>query len=135
LGRLTPKLSRALLFLCGGLLWTTSGVACSVSSLDGLIAEAVTMSRQYWIASILVGALLICLEVYQKRRSIVLFLTTVALLAFHPHLTIHAFPAPSCEFMSVQASQAVLVVLVTMLAYRLIRILIAFRSAVHGTLR
>jgi hypothetical protein len=76
--------------------------------------------------------LLLCIEAYQKRWSIILFLT-VALLAFHPHLTVRAFPMPSCEFISVQASQAVLAVLAVMLGYRLIRILLAHRRTAQST--
>jgi hypothetical protein len=130
--RLAAKFLAALIFLYGVLLWTTPGTACSVQSLDRLIANAEDTSSKYWIASLLVGALLVCIEAYQKRWSVVLFLT-IALLAFHPHLTVRAFPMPSCEFASVQGSQAVLAVLTIMLGYRLIRILLAVTRTAPST--
>ena len=106
--------------------------ACSVWSLDDLIAGAVATSRKYWIASILIGAVLIGLEAYQKRWSIIL-LVTIALLTFHPHLTMLAFPMTDCEFLSVQASQAVLGVFVMMLGYRVVKILLAHGRTTRGT--
>jgi predicted cobalt transporter CbtA len=109
-------------------------MACSVRDLDGLIADAIATSGKYWIASILVGIIVICLEAYQKRWSAILALT-IGLLIFHPHLTVRPFPMPSCEFMSIQASQAVLAVLVLMLGYRVIKILFAYRRTEQGRLR
>jgi predicted cobalt transporter CbtA len=105
--------------------------ACSVTNLEGFIADAVGTSRKYWIASILIGAVVMGLEAYQKRWSIILALT-VALLIFHPHLTVRPLPGPSCEFASVQASQAVLAVLVMVLVYRVVKMLASRRTA-EGT--
>jgi lysylphosphatidylglycerol synthetase-like protein (DUF2156 family) len=125
--QLALKFVAALLLLLGGLLWTTTVSACSVRSLDVLIAGAVATSRKYWIASILIGVVVMSLEAYLKRWSLILA-ATIALLVFHPHLTLLAFPKPSCEFISVQASQAVLAVLVMMLGYLIVRLLMSRRS-------
>jgi hypothetical protein len=132
IGRLVLKLLCAVLLLLGGLLWTTTVSACSVRSLDGLIAGAIATSRKYWIASILIGVVVMSLEAYLKRWSLILA-ATIALLIFHPHLTLLAFPKPSCEFISVQASQAVLVVLLMMLGYRIVRMLVSRRGAGRKT--
>jgi predicted cobalt transporter CbtA len=91
--------------------------------LDRFIADAVATSDKYWIASLLIGAVLMGLEAYQKRWSIILVLT-IALLVFHPHLTVHPFPTPSCEFASVQDSQVVTAVLAMMLAYRVVKMFV-----------
>jgi len=106
----------ALLTLGSVLVWSSAAAACSVTSLDRFIAEAEATSRKYWIASILVGAMVMALA-HHRRWSITLAVT-IAFLIFHPHLTIRAFPMPSCEFISVQASQAVLAVLAMMLGFR-----------------
>ena len=130
--QLALKFLAALLFLLGGLLWATTVSACSTRSWDGLIADAVATSRKYWIASILVGVVVMSLEAYLRRWSIILA-ATIALLTFHPHLTVRASPMPSCEFISVQASQAVLVVLLMMLGYRIVRMLVSRRGVGRKT--
>jgi predicted cobalt transporter CbtA len=106
--------------------------ACSVSSLDDLIADAVATSRKYWIASILIGAVLMGLEAYQKRCSIVLAVS-IALLALHPHLTASPFPGPDCVSWSVRASQYMLAVFVVMLVYRVVEFLLARGRTTRGT--
>src|SRR5215813_162972 len=83
-GRSTLK---TLLLLPAVLFWTPVAVACSVWSLDDLIGDAFAHSRKYWIASILVGGVVVCLGEYRKRWSISTILT-LALLIFHPHLTV-----------------------------------------------
>jgi len=126
-GRSTLK---TLLLLPAVLFWTPVAVACSVWSLDDLIGDAFAHSRKYWIASILVGGVVVCLGEYRKRWSISTILT-LALLIFHPHLTVWPFPMPSCQFISVQASQAALVLLLLMLGYLVIRILLMSRRTNH----
>jgi hypothetical protein len=93
-----------------------------------LIDDAVTTSRMYWIAAIIVGVILICIEAYRKRWSVILALT-IALLIFHPHLTIQHFPMPSCEFVSIEASQAVILVLLAMFGYRIVTTVLARRKS------
>jgi hypothetical protein len=102
-----------------------------VQNLDSFIADAEATTHKYWIASILIGATVMCLEAYQKRWSIIL-VVTIAVLVFHPHLTVRAFPMPSCDFISVQASQGVLALLVFMLGYLLIKTLLAYGRAAQG---
>lgn len=124
----------ALLLLLGGLPWIPTVAACSMRDLDGLIADAVATSGKYWIASLLIGELVMFIEAYHRRWSITLALT-IGLLIFHPHLTVRPFPMPSCEFTSVQASQAVLAVLavlVVMLGYRIVKIFLAHRKTAQG---
>jgi len=121
---------KTLLLLPAVLFWTPVAVACSVWSLDDLIGDAFAHSRKYWIASIHVGGVVVCLGEYRKRWSISTILT-LALLIFHPHLTVWPFPMPSCQFISVQASQAALVLLLLMLGYLVIRILLMSRRTNH----
>jgi predicted cobalt transporter CbtA len=110
-----PKL---LLLISVSLLWSTQGMACSVPDLSAFIADAVATSRKYWFASIVIGMSFIGLEVYCKRGPITILLA-ITLLVLHPHLVETAFPMTSCDFQSVQDSQAVLAVLVILLAYRI----------------
>src|SRR5215813_5330928 len=124
--RFVLKFLSAVLLLLGGLLWTTTVLACSLQSLDALIGDAIATSRKYWIASCLIGVVVICLESCLRRWSLILAVT-IALLVFHPHLTVRASPMPSCEFISVQVSQAVLAALVMMLGYRIVRMLVSRR--------
>src|SRR5215472_10672108 len=67
-----------------------------------------------------------CLEAYQRRWSIILVIT-IAVLVFPPHLTVRAFPMPSCDFISVPASQGVLALLVLMLGYLGSKTVLAYR--------
>jgi hypothetical protein len=67
------------------------------------------------------------MEAYQRRWSVILGFT-VALLVFHPHLTVRPYPMPSCEFTSVHASQAALIAICAMLGYRLLRVFLYWRS-------
>jgi hypothetical protein len=109
-------------------LWTTSAVACSVRDLDQLILNAVVTSRAYWVASLLVSVAIIGLEVYKKRWSLILALVVI-ILAFHPHLTIRPFPMPSCDFVSVQASQIALAVLLAIFGYQIFSLALSRRRA------
>jgi hypothetical protein len=78
------------------------------------------------MTSILLGGIIIALESYRRRWSLILILTA-ALLIFHPRWTFPAVYMPDCTFINVQASQAVLGVLVAMLGYRIVRILLPRR--------
>ena len=96
------------------------------------MSNATAVSGTYWIVSILLGAVIIGLEIYHKRWSLILALT-IALLVFHPRWTVPPLYMPDCTFINVQASQVVLAVLVLMLGYRVIGILLAYRRAAQGT--
>ncbi len=121
-----------LLLLPVGLLCTAPAFACSLVNEAASMSNAVAVSGTYWIVSILLGGVIISLEVYYKRWSVILALT-VALLIFHPRWTVPALYMPDCTFINVQASQAVLAVLVAMLGYRIIKILLAYRRTAQGT--
>jgi hypothetical protein len=124
---------KALLFLAvASFVYTKPGLACSLVDVEASTAKAVATSGTYWIISILLGGMIIGFEVYQRRRSLILVLTA-ALLIFHPRWTVPSLYMPDCMFINVQASQAVLAVLVVMLGYRVIKILLARRRTVHGT--
>jgi len=130
--RLAPQSLKTLFLLSPvGLLCTASAFACSLVNEAASMSNAVAISGTYWIVSILVGGVIIGLEVYHKRWSLILALA-VALLIFHPRWTVAALYMPDCTFINVQASQAVLAVLVVMLGYRLIKILLAFRRTAQS---
>ena len=120
-----------LLVVSVSLLCTTKGMACSPLDPSAFIAEAVATSRKYWFAAIVIGILFISLEIYYKRGPIAI-LMTITLLILHPHLIEPAFPMASCDFESVQDSQAVLAVLVIVLAYRIFEIFSAHRANTRG---
>jgi predicted cobalt transporter CbtA len=123
---------RLFLLISVSLIWSAQGMACSPVDLNALIAEAVAASRIYWFASIAIAIFFICLEIYYKR-DLIATLLTITLLVFHPHLIETAFPMPSCDFTSVQHSQAVLAVLVVILVYRIVEIFSARRATGERT--
>jgi hypothetical protein len=84
-------------------------------------ANSVQLSSYYWMTSGVLGGVIICIEVHQRRWSFILALTAV-LLAVHPTWTVAALPGPDCVFPNVLASQFVLAVICAMLAYQVVRI-------------
>jgi hypothetical protein len=120
------------LLLPVGLLCTTPSFACSLVHEATSMANATVVSGIYWIGSILLGAVVLGLEIYHKRWSLIMALT-IALLVFHPRWTVPPLYMPDCTFINVQSSQVVLAVLVVMLGYRVIGILLAYRRAAQGT--
>jgi hypothetical protein len=110
------------IFLAGlGLLCPSIAIACSFVNPGAAIAEAVSISRQYWIASALLGGALIALEIYCRQRPRISVVTSL-LLIFHPAWTVSPSYTPDCRFINVEASQAVLAVIGALLAYRVLRV-------------
>jgi hypothetical protein len=115
----------ALLLLQSAFVSAMPALACSLINVEVSVATSIKTSATYLIASVLVGALLIALELYRRRSSIVLVLAT-AMLVFHPYWTVAPSYMPDCTFLNVEASQAVLAALVVMLCYRLAESLVAY---------
>lgn len=126
-----PQFVRKLFLLMPGLLCAVPAFACSLVNEAVSISNAVALSGTYWIVSILLGGVIIGLEVYHKRWSLILAVT-VGLLIFHPRWTVSALYMPDCTFINVQASQAILAVLIAMLGFRVIKILLAYRRTARG---
>jgi|SRR5215471_3126882 len=117
-----------LLVLTISLVCATGAFACSLGNEEVAMANSVALTAKYWIASIVIGGVLIGLEFYKGRWPVVLAVT-VALLVFHPRWFLPARFGPDCTFVNVEASQAVLVVICLMLAYRVIRIARSYRTS------
>jgi hypothetical protein len=78
------------------------------------------VSGYYWIASSMLGGVVICIELYQRRWSFILALC-VGLLVFHPRWTVSPIYGPDCSFQNVEASQLVLTVICLLLGYQVFR--------------
>jgi hypothetical protein len=91
--------------------------------------SAVVLSTRYWIASILLGAVLIGLE-FRQRRFWLFPIITLALLVFHPVWTLPSSFGPDCVFVNVETSQVVLAAIALMLGYRLLGQLLTRRQKI-----
>jgi hypothetical protein len=123
----TRLIAASLLFPIISLVCATGAFACSLVNAQASMANSVALTAKYWIASILIGAVLIGLEFYKARWPVLLAIT-VALLVFHPRWFVPAGYWPDCTFVNVEASKAALVVICLMLAYRVIRIALSYRN-------
>lgn len=101
--------------------------ACSLVNVATSTAEAIALSYYYWLASGVLGLAIVFIEFRRRRRSLVLALTA-ALLVFHPAWTVSPLYGTDCNFINVQASQAVLAVIALLLVYQLARVMRLRRS-------
>ena len=72
---MNAKLVRAsyLTFCCAAVVAASgSAAACSLESPAEYIREAVAMSARFWFASFVLGALILCLDIYEHRLSVAL---------------------------------------------------------------
>lgn len=107
-------------------LCASPALACSLVSVEASIAQSITTTWNYWIAALLIGAMIIRLEIRRRRWSLVPVLTAV-LLVFHPAWTVPAEYMTDCTFINVYYSQVVLAVFLALLGYRIVT-LIRFRK-------
>jgi predicted cobalt transporter CbtA len=121
-----------LLLLFAASILPSSGLACSLVSAEASTTAALATSALYWSVSILLGGIIICLEIYQRHWPFISIVTAV-LLIFHPHRTVRPIYWPDCNFINVQASQAVLAALLAILAYRLLGMFLAYRRSKRST--
>src|SRR5882757_1253581 len=70
-----------------GSFYAESAFACSLVNAVASTANSVTVSGYYLLVSGVLGGLIICIELLQRRRPLILAVTT-GLLAFHPTWTI-----------------------------------------------
>jgi hypothetical protein len=98
-------------------------------NVEAAIVNAVAVSARYWIASILLGGVLIGLE-FRQRRFWLFPTIALALLVFHPHWTLPSFFRPDCVFVNVETSQVVLAAIALMLGYRMVGHMLTQRQKV-----
>jgi NhaP-type Na+/H+ or K+/H+ antiporter len=110
---------RLLLAFATGLLDTASAYACSFVDEQAAATHAEAVAGKYWIASILLGGVLIGLELHQRQGWRLLVLTVTHLI-FHPYWTLPPVHGPDCVFVNVENSQFVLTIISLMFAYRLL---------------
>jgi hypothetical protein len=112
------------------LLWVIfyvdSAFACSLVNAAASTAESITTSDYYWIASGLLGGLVIFIELYQRRWLSIISSITVVILFFHPRWTVAPIYGPDCTFQNVEASQFVLAAICLLLGYQIFR-MVRFR--------
>jgi hypothetical protein len=109
------------LLLLWGSLRPSSARACSLVNVAASTADSVTASGHYWIISGLLGAIVIWIELYQRRWRPIIVVTTLALLVFHPRWTVAPGYGPDCSFQNVEASQCVLAGICLLLGYQIFR--------------
>jgi hypothetical protein len=129
---ITCLLASLLSVLIVSLAGPTDAFACSLVNAQVSVANSVALTAKYWIASILVGAVVIGLEFYKGRWPVVLAMI-VALLVFHPRWFLPAGYLVDCTFVNVEASQVVLIVICILLAYRIIRVALSYMRQSRST--
>ena len=120
------------LVLCCGAVLAVSGQAAACSILGPIEkyweAGAATV-RNFWLASLLVGGLILCLDVCQRRVSVPLLIAAGfhLLLGWLLYRASHwGYHMPSCEPALLLPVQLVLGLVSALLAYRVLR---AIRSS------
>lgn len=115
--------------LCGAVLMAaaTPAVACSLVDPDAYMFSAATLAARLWLASLLLGGLILCLDLYEKRLSLALLIAVVVISAWG--LIVYQQPAwqgqggrnynPDCTVPLVEVSQYVLGLMSALLAYRI----------------
>lgn len=98
-----------------------AALACSLVNAAGSTAEAVTTTGYYWIASGVIGGLVIFIELYQRRWRSMISAFVAILLIFHPRWTVAPAYGPDCTFQNVEASQFVLAAILLLLGYQVFR--------------
>jgi hypothetical protein len=126
---LSKTLGALVLLLLTSAMGATTTFACSFVNEAAAISEATATTGTYWIVSILLGLMIISMEIYHRRWSLVLVFTG-ALLIFHPYWTVPALYKADCTFINVQSAQIVLVILLVMIFFRGISISRKFRVEV-----
>jgi hypothetical protein len=62
-------------------------------------------SAYYWIASVALGGMVICIEYFRRRYSLISGIIIVFLI-FHPTWTVSPSYGPDCVFVNVEAFSA-----------------------------
>jgi hypothetical protein len=110
--------SHALLAVC---LWPNNVFACSFVNEREAASNALAASGFYWQISIFIGGLTEWIGL-RARQWLLPALSTI-LLVFHPSWTIPAEHGPDCVFVNVEASQFVLTIISSLLAWQTLQVL------------
>ena len=93
--------------------------ACSFVDVAASVANAVATAKLYWIASAFLSFIIIIMELFGRRRTVVFVLATVPVI-IHPSWTVPPFYDTACRFIKLEVSQTLLFLLTLLLAYELI---------------
>ena len=102
--------------------------ACSMANEELARWDSVVVSGYYWIASMVLGSIIVGVVVYH-RRWLWSPLVVAFLLVFHPTWTLAPAHGPDCSFQNVEASRALLVLIGLLLAYQIFSIWLSSRKA------
>jgi hypothetical protein len=116
--------SHALLAVC---LWPNNVLACSFINESVAASNALAASGFYWRISILIGGLTVWIGL-RARQWFLPTLSTIPLV-FHPAWTMPAIHGPDCAFVNVEASQLVLTVISSLLAWQTLQVLLAAKRS------
>lgn len=116
----TREFWTSLALLLAGLPWAPPALACSIDNLRLAEINAVIESGYYWMASFLIGGVVICIEVYRGRLSPELALT-VGLLIFHPTWTLLTRDFFCGDFANAMAAKAELELICALAGLTLVR--------------
>jgi hypothetical protein len=98
------------------LVFVNTASACSMVNEELARWDSVVVSGYYWIASMVLGSIIVGIVVY-RRRWLWSPLVATALLVFHPTWTVAPLHGPDCSFQNVEASQYILILIGLILAY------------------
>jgi hypothetical protein len=100
--------------------------ACSFVDEAVASAESIRTSNYYLLASGFLGLICILLA-FHRRRWVLSLIVIILALAFHPSWMISPMHGPDCSYPNVEASQAVLALIVVLLGYHLWKVVDARR--------
>ena len=112
--------------LLGGLI-SDPALACSLVNGAASEAHSVTVSNYYWIATSLIGIIVVYMQSRRRWQPVILCLVAL-LVAFHPAWTVSPNYAFDCTFYNVKASRVVLFIMVILLVHQVMRYLRGART-------
>ena len=113
--------------LCGAAFMAAApAMACLPANPSEFMFSSVTLAARFWLASLLLGGLILCLDLYEKRLSFALPLA--GWVVFASGLVIYQHPAwrggrfgysSDCTVPIIEVSQYVLALVSALFAYRI----------------
>lgn len=122
-----PAARSACFLLIAACLWSTPVLSCSLVNERAAALDATTLAGFYWQISIVLGGATIGIGLH--ARQWLLPALTVILLVIHPAWSVPPGHGPDCVFVNVLASQFVLTVISSLLAWQTVRTLRSRKQA------
>jgi hypothetical protein len=100
--------------------------ACTFVSPVEYLGSAVALAVRFWLASFFLGALILCLDIYERRLSLVLPIAGWVLLLWGVNVYRHAIAQtasyrPDCTIPLLEVAQYVLALMSALFGYRVFR--------------